>query len=312
MRRWQTVLPLAASALIIEPFVSDRLNAQTTETELGVLVDRIGAAEHDLKSIERHIYSGGNVQLAAATGITGASEDQITDQASYRLIERIDGLEREVRDLTGQVEELGNRLDQLQQQFNQFSGKAEGPGTQGNAAPRTGMAPTASSASGPEGTPLSGNSAQGPGAAPGETTLGQVPADTVPDEGTIEDQYDTALGYLRQQDYANAEAALKSFLARHGETELAGAAMFWLGETYFVQSDFTNAAQTFLDSLKKYPDSQKAPDSMLKLGMSLAAIGQKDQACVTLRQLPKKYPNASQTIVQRAKVESQRASCPAK
>jgi TolA-binding protein len=48
---------------------------------------------------------------------------------------------------------------------------------------------------------------------------------------------------------------------------------------------------------------------MLKLGMSLAQLKQTKEACLAFKDLPKKYPSASQTILQRAKVEGQRAGC---
>jgi len=310
MRRWLSVLPFAAGLLLLEPFLTERLQARTTETELGTLVDRIDQVERDLKDVQRAVYGG----HSRASGVTGATSNLDAATADH-LTTRIDELDGELRQLTGQVEELGYKLNQLNTQFQKYSGdtdarlgKLDGAG----AAPSASGAPQAPApGQAQSGAPASGNSADGAGLAPGPQTLGKIPADAVPapPPGTYQDQYNTAIGYLRQQDYPRAEAALKRFLAEHGETDLAGPAMYWLGEVYFVQGKYPDAAQTFLDSLKKYPQSSKAPDSMLKLGMSLAQLKQTKEACLAFKDLPKKYPSASQTILQRAKVEGQRAGC---
>ena len=306
MRRWQVIVPLALTMFLLEPVISARLNAETTESELGGLVEHISQVEHDLGGIESRVYTDRPdlvmTQADAAASTEPQPNDQPSDQATDRLMDRVDGLEQEVRDLTDQVEQLGNRLDQLQQQFDQFSGKSA-PAQSG----QQGAAPSAATPSTADGG--ADNAASGSGLAPGASTLGQIPAGSAASEGTYQDQYNTALGYLRAQDYQNAEAALKNFIAQHGDTDLAGSAVYWLGETYYVQNDFTDAAQQFLLALKKYPTSPKAAESMLKLGMSLAAINQSQQACAAFRDLPKKYPNASATITQRAKVESKRDKC---
>lgn len=308
MRRWLPVLPLAAGAFLLDPFVA-QLRAQPSQTELGSLATRIDQVERDLKDVQRTIYGA-----RRPSGITGQTSN-LDAATAGTLMTRVDELEGEIRQLTGQVEELGYRLNQLNAQFQKYVASTGGaPAAQ---APQNPPAPAAQgSAQAPddpqEGTPASGNSADsGGGLAPGPTSLGKIPANSVPPQpqGTYQDQYNTAIGYLRQQDYPRAEAALKRFLADHGETDLAGPAMYWLGEVYFVQGKYTDAAQTFLDSLRKYPQSSKAPDSMLKLGMSLAQLKQVKEACLAFKDLPRKYPNASQTIQQRAKVESQRAGC---
>jgi tol-pal system protein YbgF len=301
MRRWLKVVPLAAGALLFDPFLAAPLEAQTSQGELGSLVGRIDQVERELKDVQRAVYTG---RAQPGRGIAGATS-KLDAQTADHLTTRIDELDNELRQLTGQVEELGFKINQLSEQFQKYSGDTD---ARLNALEGNGPAPPAPPP-GAQGTPAP--NANNTGLAPGPQTLGKIPADSVPvqPQGTYQDQYNTALGFLRQQDYGRAETALKRFLAEHGETDLAGPAMFWLGEVYFVQSRYPDAAQTFLDALKKYPQSAKAPDSMLKLGMSLAKLKQVKEACLAFRDLPKKFPNASQTILQRAKVEAERTGC---
>ena len=91
---------------------------------------------------------------------------------------------------------------------------------------------------------------------------------------------------------------------------MAGNAKYWLGETFYVRQDYQQAAITFAEAYQEYPNSGKAPDNRLKLGMSRAALDSQNDACGTFAELLKRYPQAAATILQRAKQERQRLSCP--
>jgi tol-pal system protein YbgF len=156
--------------------------------------------------------------------------------------------------------------------------------------------------------------AEAAAAAAGQAT--PVPAAPAQDPNAIvlpgntpQEQYDYATGLLQRGAYAEAELALKAFVAQHPKDPLAGNAQYWLGETYYVRSDFKNAASTFAQGYQKYPKSPKAPDNLLKLGMSLGQIGQKDNACLAFKQLAKDFPNASAAIKDRASRAQQRYGC---
>ncbi|HEY4164487.1 MAG TPA: tol-pal system protein YbgF [Dongiaceae bacterium] len=124
-----------------------------------------------------------------------------------------------------------------------------------------------------------------------------------------QEQYDYATGLLQRGAYAEAEIALKAFVAQHPSDALTGNAQYWLGESYYVRSDFKNAAVAFAEGYQKYPKSPKAPDNLLKLGMALGQIGQKDNACTAFKQLGKQFPNASAAIKDRATRAQQRYGC---
>ena len=94
-----------------------------------------------------------------------------------------------------------------------------------------------------------------------------------------------------------------------GVNELAGNAVYWLGETYYVRKDYARAATYFLDGFQKYPQSRKGPDNLLKLGMTLGELNHKAEACQALNQVAKKYPKAPEKVMQRASAEIKRLSC---
>ena len=47
----------------------------------------------------------------------------------------------------------------------------------------------------------------------------------------------------------------------------------------------------------------------MKLGVSLVQIGEKDQGCLMIAGVKKQYPDANQSVIQKAKYESQKFEC---
>ena len=69
--------------------------------------------------------------------------------------------------------------------------------------------------------------------------------------------YETAYGYLLQQDYGAAQSAFSDFLSRYPKDRLAGNAQYWLGETHYVRGQYRSAASAFLKGYKSYSKSQR-------------------------------------------------------
>jgi tol-pal system protein YbgF len=127
--------------------------------------------------------------------------------------------------------------------------------------------------------------------------------------GSASDQYNFALGLIKQADYPAAEEAFKSFVRQHPNDALAGNAQYWLGETYYQREKYADAATAFAEGYKRYPKGAKAADDLLKLGMSLARANQKQNACITLVQLDRDFPNPGNGIRERAKDEKKKLGC---
>ena len=90
---------------------------------------------------------------------------------------------------------------------------------------------------------------------------------------------------------------------------MAGSAQYWYAETFRIRQLYTDAATAYLEGYQKYPKGIKAPDNLLKLGVSMIQIGEKDQGCKMINGVELQYPNAKQSIIQRAKYESNKFEC---
>jgi tol-pal system protein YbgF len=121
--------------------------------------------------------------------------------------------------------------------------------------------------------------------------------------------YDAAYAHVVRKEYEQAEMGFRQFLQSYPRDRLAPDATFWLGESYFQRQLYREAAEQFLRISRDYPKAGKGADSMLKLGMSLNGLGARDQACATFAKLGSDYPAASSSVRQSLLREQRRARC---
>ena len=130
----------------------------------------------------------------------------------------------------------------------------------------------------------------------------------LPDEDPNK-QYEFATSFLKVGDYPTAERAFREFVLSNPDHELAGNAQYWYAETFRIRQLYTDAASAYLEGYQKYPKGEKAPINLLKLGVSMVQIGEKDQGCKMINGVEKQYPKANQSVIQKAKYESQKFEC---
>jgi tol-pal system protein YbgF len=250
---------------------------------------------------------------------------------------RFQQVEQQMSQLTGQIEQLELKINDLAEKFDRMQKDTEfrlgelerrASGAVAGTMPAEGAAPTMADAGGAAATAVPAPPAQPtqPGVLGTLSTdqmqsLPQAPAGAAEQAAAAaantvvlpgdnpSQQYEYATSLLQRGAYPEAELALRSFVAEHPNDPLAGNAQYWLGETFYVRSDFKSAAVAFAEGYQKYPKSAKAPDNLLKLGMSLGQTGRSKDACTAFRQLDKQFPEASQAIRDRAQRAKQRYNC---
>jgi tol-pal system protein YbgF len=131
----------------------------------------------------------------------------------------------------------------------------------------------------------------------------------LPQDLTLDKQYEFATSFLKVGDYSTAERAFREFVLTNTDHELAGSAQYWYAETFRIRQLYTDAASAYLEGYQKYPKGKKAPINLLKLGVSMVQIGEKDQGCKMINGVELQYPNANQSVIQKAKYESKKFEC---
>jgi tol-pal system protein YbgF len=251
---------------------------------------------------------------------------------------RLDSMETQIRALTAQIEQLssdvragaGRRSEAEGAGPYADNGSGSGGGEASTSTSRFGSTTVTSDQADPIGGLVAqdqmyphGNQPQGPAAAPAYSggTGGQPAALPAPSStqtaalgpatggASPKQLYETAYGYLLQQDYASAQAGFSDFLKTYPKDPLAPNALYWLGETHYVQRNYADAAEAFDLVISAYGTSNKAADAQLKRGMSLAQLGKKQDACTAFRELATKFPSAPPLLKSKADGERQRAGC---
>ena len=308
--------------------------------------DRLERLEKDLSMLQRQVYRGGG-SFAVAAGSSAAVDTELRLdrlEAEMRdLTGRVENTANGVEQLRRRLEQINSDIEvrfQGQGQSATVSPRSAGASPVASAAagtlPPRGAAPTASlTASTPPGaslppetlvspppyTPTGPGTLTPPGSPPKPAQSALEPAGTgagsslrqpssgILPPGSALDQYNFALGLIKQADYPAAEEALRSFVQQHPNDALAGNAQYWIGETYYQREKYADAAVAFAEGYKRYPKGPKAADDLLKLGMSLSRANQKQNACITLAQLDRDFPNPGNTIKERVKDEKKKLGC---
>ncbi len=209
----------------------------------------------------------GGLTLPSASHAQNTPDSALT----LELLQRIEQLEAEVRQIRGELEIYRHRFDQLQQQESV----------------RTYVPPTA-----PPGaaTPLRAEpSLAGP--PPADTTAPPV-ARTMPSAaGTAQADFEAALRELREGHHARAIAELQRFLNAYPDSSQAGDAQYWLGEAHYLSRDYAAAKEAFINLGVRYPESARLPDALLKLGYIYGEAGETNRAREVLQKLVQAYPD---------------------
>ncbi len=121
--------------------------------------------------------------------------------------------------------------------------------------------------------------------------------------------YEYAYSFIKARDFDRAEKEFGAFINSYGSHPLVSNAKYWYGETFYVRGAFEKAARVFAEGYQQYPKAPKAASNLLKLGMSLKGMGKRDDACIAFKQLKKEYKNSSVPVLKRADTEMKSINC---
>jgi tol-pal system protein YbgF len=200
------------------------------------------------------------VELGA--GATAASPSP-TREALADLLQQLDALQTQVRNLRGKIEVQDNEIERLKaRQRELFSDidKRISDLERRTAAPAPAVA-TAAAASTP-------------------TTQEQQ-------------DYDAAFNLLKQGAYEQAAKGFRDFIGKYPGSTLRGNAQYWLGQSYYVTRHFRQARDEFAKVGQDGVDAEKASDALLKTGYCSYELGEWARAREALTQVMARYPGSA-------------------
>ena len=297
------------------------LKAEEEEALLQTVADQIKVLNKDLKTLEKAVYEKSDI--ISSSNPSKIQSDGLNEDILTKHLLKLNEIEDQFRELTNKFEEVNFKLDKLSSRVTKIQSDnqlrfsdLENSGTDtkkiktktklpGSSKPNDfGANPGYSVSNLPEKQET--NSIES-----AQTVVTEEPEQKeslLPDKPAKE-QYEFAVSFMKIGDYETAEFALKEFIEKNKDHDLAGNAQYWYGETFRIRQLYSDAATAYLDGYQNYPKSKKAPDNLLKLGITMVQLGEKDQGCKMISGLKKEYPKASKSVLQKAQYEQKKFKC---
>ncbi len=219
-------------------------------------------------------------------------ERMLDNRVLIQLLQRIEGLQQEVRELRGEIELQSNELAAM--------GKRN----------RDLYLDTDSRLLAIEGKRLGSlldeelneslAAVEAEADAPEASALVDRPATDPANEKSV---YDQAYIDLVNGRYSAASTGFRNLLTTYPEGELVHNSRYWLGETYYVERRFDEARSQFEAIVEHSPESPKIADAHLKLGLVLDEQGETDAARTTLQNVLQKFPESTASLLAQRRLE---------
>jgi TolA-binding protein len=236
--------------------------------------NRIKKLEAEMRAVQRKVFPGAGRQAILEPEIqapaqTAAPAGVPAGSAVADLTARIDALEAQLARLTGQAEEAGFKVRQLEGQLAAMQAAvAAAP------APVQAVAPAESA---PVETPAV--PAQ-EAAAPPVTTASSDPA---------EDAYIAGFRLWEQKKFADAHKALEAVATKYPSHRRASWARNLAGRALLDEGKPAAAAKTLFANYEADPKGERAPDSLFYLGDALTRLKKTEEACKVYSELQNVY-----------------------
>jgi len=302
-------------------FFFNSVVAEDEEIYLKAISDQIQVITKDIKTLEKAVYQKSDIvslKPSSSVDSDGLNEDIMT-----KHLLKLNEIEDQFRELTNKFEEVNFKLDKLstrvtkiqsdtQLRFSDIENGSTNTSTEkkatslpGSTKPQDfGAAPGYQTSNLPKEQSI--NSVES-----AQTVIAEEPEkrETLLPDKPAKEQYEFAVSFMKIGDYETAEFALKEFIDKNKDHDLAGSAQYWYGETFRIRQLYSDAATAYLDGYQNYPKSKKAPDNLLKLGITMVQLGEKDQGCKMISGIEKEYPKANKSVLQKAQYEQKKFKC---
>ena len=263
---------------------------------------RLDRLEQEVRALQRQVFPGGSDKYFqpeiqspdSPRALPGTAGDTST---VANLMARVDALEGQLASLTGQVEERGNDVRQLETRLSALQDRlarleaappaaAAGPADDGDL-PNTSAAATPPAAARPP--------AERPAAAVTTAARQQsVAAIERPSTGdAAEDSYIYGYRLWEAGFFPEAQAQLAKTVKDYPKAARVSYARNLLGRAWLDDKKPATSAQYFLENYQKDPRGDRAPDSLYFLGVALTQLNKKSEACQAYAELADVYPDVS-------------------
>jgi TolA-binding protein len=240
---------------------------------------RVDRLEQEMRAVQRRVFPNANVPMVGPEieeqVRTPEQQGVASGTAVSDLTARVDALESQLAQLTGQIEQNGNRLRQLE---TAFASLRDSTGSRLEALEKPEAAePQASVQEAPatSGRPL----AQTAPAKAGSVALGNDP----------EAAYNAGFRLWEQKKYKEAQQLLEAVAKKWPEHRFASWSANLAGRAHLDDGNPTAAARVLFANYDGNPKGERAADSLFFLGQALIALKKPAEACKAYDELQDVY-----------------------
>jgi len=204
----------------------------------------------------------------------------------------LEGMDEEIRILSGRLEEMEHALKQQQQNAEELEKKREEKLNR--------LAELSD-----KNSERIGRMEQYLNLEAGKKPVTVVAPGTSAAKPSSEDEiYRSAKQAFDQGDSEAARKGFEEFIRRYPESNNADNAQFWIGEIYYREKWFEKAILEYQNVIEKYPKGNKVPAALLKQGLAFSNIGDEANAKLILEELSRKYPESNEAKVAAEKLKA--------
>lgn len=237
---------------------------------------RVEKLEQEIRALQRRVFQGAATvqpEIGPAARSTVLPGDAATSPVAD-LAARLDALERQLASITGQAEQNGNRLREVEDSMARFQAAYNRDQAERAAA----VAPSRAESATALPTEVAANDAVASPTTPSR-----------PASDPAEDAYNAGFRLWEQKRYTEAQAALEAMAKRYPTHRLASWGHNLAGRAYFDDGKPATAAKIFLANYQGNPRGERAADSLYFLGQSLAQLDKRVEACKVYDELQEVY-----------------------
>ncbi|MDO7834014.1 hypothetical protein Q4610_03055 [Sphingobium sp. HBC34] len=273
---------------------------------------RVGRLEKEMRAVQRKVFPAGTpleaeITRPATPTVTPGSPSgtPLSD-----LTARVGALESQLASITGQVEENGFKLRQLEEAFNRYKADTDARLVQPESPAPIAAKPGVSTPVAADPAPIAAKPA--PSTAPSKPVAAKPAAPAPASEerkaavAAIErpstgdaasDAYNYGFRLWDAKFYPEAQAQLKATVDKYGASPVGSKAQNLLGRAYLDDGKPALASVAFYENYQKRPRGERAPDSLAYLGEALIQLKKPADACKVYEELEQVYGgNLSATL----------------
>lgn len=219
----------------------------------------------------------------------GAARADDNGNLVLQLLERVNTLEEQTRDMRGQIDQLNNQVQQQNATLSKQIADMNFAMQNGHGGASGGAASAASTAAA--------------GAAPLASADGAAPA-----KRTAADILKDGNAALLRQDYTAAQADAQQVLSGPKSVRQIDA-QYLLAQSLAGQKQYRQSALAYYDTYNRSPHGARAPSALLGVAATLVALGDKASACQALDKLSSEFPEPEPRIRSAEGIYRKKAKC---